>query len=53
LSFSADPKYNLNLTITNFDRSWKKFEMLLEYEPAENDSLVWTEQVYGRTIKIE
>lgn len=46
-------KYNLNLIITNYDRSWKKFEMLLEYEPVENDSLVWTEQVYSRTIRIE
>lgn len=46
-------KYNLNLTITNFDKSWKNYEMLIEYLPAENDSLVWTEQVYKRTINID
>lgn len=46
-------KYNLKLTITNFNDSWKKYDMLLEYTPTENDSLVWTEQVYNRTIRIE
>jgi hypothetical protein len=46
-------KYALNLTIFNFDRSWKSFELLLEYEPSIDDSLVWTEQVYKRTIEIE
>lgn len=46
-------KYNLNLTITNFNKSWKKYDMLLEYIPADEDSLIWTEQVYGRNLKID
>lgn len=46
-------KYTLDLTIFNFDRSWDKYELLLEYKPAEDDSLVWTEQVYGRTLKLK
>lgn len=46
-------KYALNLTISNFDKSWKSFELLLEYEPSIDDSLVWTEQVYKRTIEIK
>ncbi len=55
LNFQKDyvDKYNLTLTISNFNRSWKKYEMLLEYEPAKNDSLIWTEQIYNRTIRIE
>ena len=44
--------YNLKLTISNFDKSWTKYDILLEYEPAEGDTLIWTEQVYSRTIEI-
>lgn len=46
-------KYNLNLKITNFDREWKKYELRLVYEPSENDTLIWTDYVYNRTISID
>lgn len=46
-------RYTLNLTISNFDPSWKNIELLLEYKPSTDDSLVWTEQVYKRTIDLE
>lgn len=46
-------KYNVDLTITNFDKTWVAYEFLLEYEPAEEDSLSRTEQVYTRTLDID
>ncbi|MGY6521743.1 MAG: hypothetical protein ACXIUD_08450 [Mongoliitalea sp.] len=46
-------KYNVKLTINNFDKSWNKYDMLLEYEPVEGDTLIWTEQIYSRTIQIK
>ncbi|GAB4107639.1 hypothetical protein GCM10028791_00850 [Echinicola sediminis] len=46
-------KYNINLTITNFDKSWKVYELLLDYSPAEDDSLAATEQIYKHTINVE
>jgi hypothetical protein len=45
-------KYNIELTITNFDRNWAYYEFLLEYEPAEDDSLSRTEQIYKRVLEI-
>ena len=43
-------KYNIDLTIRNFDKTWVAYEFLIEYEPAEEDSLSRTEQVYTRTL---
>jgi len=43
-------KHILNLTITNYNKSWVNYEMLIEYQPGEVDSLIWTEQVYKRSI---
>jgi hypothetical protein len=46
-------KYNVDLTITNFDRNWAAYEFLVEYEPTEDDSLSRTEQVYTRVLEID
>lgn len=46
-------KYKRDLTITNFEKIWRKYELLLEYKPAENDSLFWSEQVHEQTIGIK
>ncbi|WP_158858912.1 toxin-antitoxin system YwqK family antitoxin [Lunatibacter salilacus] len=46
-------KYNIDLTITNFDERWTAYEFLLEYEPVEGDSLSRTEQVYKRVLELD
>nr|MBI1229206.1 hypothetical protein [Cytophagales bacterium] len=46
-------KHNVDLTITNFDKTWAAYEFLLEYVPAEEDSLSRTEQIYTRTLDID
>lgn len=46
-------KYNVDLTITNFDKNWVAYDFLLEYEPVEDDSLSRTEQVYTRVLEID
>ena len=50
--FNSD-RYNIDLTITNFDECWAVYEFLLEYEPVEGDSLSRTEQVYKRVLKFD